>query len=202
MSQLTLLPLMYLSPNHKISYYAYCIYPAYCASSVLIQCLLFSLSMCAVLGHGHGHSHGGGGHGHSHGGKKSKRHGHSHSSDLEEGNSALSRFKRKLRRKKTKQDNAENINVRAAFVHVIGDLIQSIGVVIAGYIIWIRVSVEYNLIISNSFIAIFLQPDWKLADPICTFLFCILVLFSTINVLKDALRVLMEGTFLQYNNIY
>ena len=38
-----------------------------------------------------------------------------------------------------------------------------------------------------------MQPDWKIADPICTFLFCILVLFSTLNVLKDALRVLMEG---------
>ena len=38
-----------------------------------------------------------------------------------------------------------------------------------------------------------LQPDWKVADPICTFLFSILVLFSTINILKDALLVLMEG---------
>ncbi len=102
--------------------------------------------MCAVLGHGHGHSHGGEGHGHSHGG-----HGHSHgghgrkkqdsSADAEEGNSLLSRFKRRLKRKKKKQESSENINVRAAFVHVIGDLIQSIGVVIAGYIIWIRVSV-------------------------------------------------------------
>ena len=33
-----------------------------------------------------------------------------------------------------------NINVRAAFIHVIGDLVQSIGVVIAGYIIWFKVS--------------------------------------------------------------
>lgn len=56
-----------------------------------------------------------------------------------------------------------------------GDLIQSIGIVIAGYIIWFK-------------------PEWKLADPICTFLFSILVLFSTINILKDTLRVLMEGT--------
>ncbi len=95
--------------------------------------------MCAVLGHGHGHSHGGGGHGHSHGGHGSKRGGRSQEHDVEEGDSRLSRFKRRLRRKK-KQENVENINVRAAFVHVIGDLIQSIGVVIAGYIIWFRVS--------------------------------------------------------------
>ena len=38
-----------------------------------------------------------------------------------------------------------------------------------------------------------MQPEWKLADPICTFLFSILVLFTTINILKDTLRVLMEG---------
>ena len=38
-----------------------------------------------------------------------------------------------------------------------------------------------------------MQPEWKLADPICTFLFSILVLISTINVLRDTLRVLMEG---------
>ena len=37
------------------------------------------------------------------------------------------------------------------------------------------------------------QPEWKLADPVCTFLFSILVLTSTINILKDTLRVLMEG---------
>ena len=32
-----------------------------------------------------------------------------------------------------------------------------------------------------------------MADPICTFLFSILVLFSTGNILRDALLVLMEG---------
>ena len=101
-------------------------------------------SMCTVLGHGHGHSHGGDGHGHSHGG-----HGHAHikrKQGLEEewgvvSDSWLAHLKRRLRRKK-KQESSENINVRAAFVHVIGDLIQSIGVVIAGYIIWLRVSVK------------------------------------------------------------
>ena len=75
--------------------------------------------MCMVLGHGHGHSHGGG-HGHAHGRSRRQQPG-------EEG------------RRKKKRSISENINVRAAFIHVIGDLIQSIGVVIAGYIIWIWV---------------------------------------------------------------
>ena len=34
----------------------------------------------------------------------------------------------------------KNINVHAAFIHVLGDLIQSIGIVIAGYLIWFKVS--------------------------------------------------------------
>ena len=41
--------------------------------------------------------------------------------------------RRQLRRAKK---DSRNINVRAAFIHVIGDLIQSIGVVIAGYVVW------------------------------------------------------------------
>ncbi|XP_063680849.1 proton-coupled zinc antiporter SLC30A2-like [Bolinopsis microptera] len=72
------------------------------------------------------------------------------------------------------QKEKVNINVRAAFIHVLGDLIQSVGVVVAAVIIKFK-------------------PNWKLADPICTFFFATLVLITTINILKDALRVLMEG---------
>ena len=45
----------------------------------------------------------------------------------------------------------------------------------------------------STFVLLIFQPEWKLADPVCTFLFSILVLVSTINILKDTLRVLMEG---------
>ena len=74
--------------------------------------------MMAVLHqHGHGHSHGGG-HGHTHG--------------AEEGGGERKVKKRGIHNK--------NINVHAAFIHVLGDLIQSIGIVIAGYLIWFKVS--------------------------------------------------------------
>jgi len=56
-----------------------------------------------------------------------------------------------------------NMNIRAAVVHVIGDMLQSIGVIIAAGLIW------YN-------------PEYKFADPACTFLFSILVMFTTIPV--------------------
>uniref|UniRef100_A0A1I8IK21 Zinc transporter 2 n=1 Tax=Macrostomum lignano TaxID=282301 RepID=A0A1I8IK21_9PLAT len=68
----------------------------------------------------------------------------------------------------------QNINVRAAFIHVIGDLLQSLGVLCAAYLIYYR-------------------PDWRVADPICTFLFSVLVLITTFAIIRDALRVLMEA---------
>lgn len=67
-----------------------------------------------------------------------------------------------------------NINVRAAFIHVLGDLIQSVGVLIAAYVIRF-------------------YPQYKIADPICTFIFSALVLFTTISIMRDAVWVLMEG---------
>jgi len=73
--------------------------------------------------------------------------------------------------------NKKNINVRAAIIHVIGDLIQSVGVLIAAYIIKYRKDDSYLI-----------------ADPICTFVFSILVLGSTITVFRDVLTVLMEAT--------
>ena len=70
----------------------------------------------------------------------------------------------------------QNINVRAALIHVIGDFIQSVGIFIAAIIIYKR-------------------PEWKIADPICTFLFSVLVVITTITILRDSINVLMEGEF-------
>ncbi|XP_004377147.1 proton-coupled zinc antiporter SLC30A2 isoform X2 [Trichechus manatus latirostris] len=87
------------------------------------------------------------GHGHSH------SHGHSHDTSKQQ----------------------ENPSVRAAFVHVIGDFLQSLGVLVAAYILYFK-------------------PEYKYVDPICTFLFSILVLGTTLTILRDVILVLMEGT--------
>lgn len=39
----------------------------------------------------------------------------------------------------------------------------------------------------------YLQPDYKIADPICTFLFSVLVLVTTLTIMRDIIHVLMEG---------
>jgi hypothetical protein len=40
---------------------------------------------------------------------------------------------------------------------------------------------------------LFLQPEHKYVDPICTFFFSILVLGTTLTILRDVILVLMEG---------
>ncbi|KAJ7426253.1 Zinc transporter 3 [Willisornis vidua] len=64
-------------------------------------------------------------------------------------------------------------SVRAAFVHVVGDLLQSVGVLIAATIIYFK-------------------PQCKIADPISTLFFSVFVLGSTFTILRDVFRVLME----------
>jgi zinc transporter 2 len=123
---------------------------------------------------GHGHSHGSSGagaaaHGHSHGGGEAGPHGHGHGQGSEKhgghGDAA------------DHEDDGgpeDNINVRAAFIHALGDFVQSIGVCIAAVIIWIK-------------------PEAHIADPICTFLFSILVLFTTWGVMKSAFYALLNS---------
>ena len=73
-------------------------------------------------------------------------------------------------------DSKDNLNVRATIVHILGDIFQSIGVVIASILIWIN-------------------PDkLKIADPIITFVFGIVILFTTVKIVRDCIAVLMEGT--------
>ncbi|CAJ1083197.1 zinc transporter 8-like [Xyrichtys novacula] len=42
--------------------------------------------------------------------------------------------------------------------------------------------------------AAFVHPEYKIADPICTFLFAIFILCTTVTIMRDILLVLMEGT--------
>ena len=65
-------------------------------------------------------------------------------------------------------------NLQAAYLHVLTDLIQSIGVAFAGLVVWVK-------------------PHWQIVDPICTFVFSILVLSYTIPLIQRITHVLMEG---------
>ena len=67
------------------------------------------------------------------------------------------------------------MNVDAAYLHVLGDMIMSIGVVIAA-------------------VVIFFKPEAKIIDPICTYLFSIIVCITVYPICKNCIQVLMEGS--------
>jgi len=65
--------------------------------------------------------------------------------------------------------------MRAAVIHIIGDIIQSIGVVIAAGLIYY-------------------DPRLSMADPILTFIFTLLCILTTVPILRDCIRQLLEST--------
>ncbi|XP_062898352.1 proton-coupled zinc antiporter SLC30A2-like [Mobula hypostoma] len=86
--------------------------------------------------------------------------------------------------KEVNHSHQPNASIRTAFIHVVGDFLQSVSVLISALII-------------------FFKPEYKIVDPICTFIFSVLVLGTTIKVLRDILLVLMEGApiGLNYNAV-
>ncbi|CAL9774619.1 unnamed protein product, partial [Musa acuminata subsp. burmannicoides] len=176
--------------------------------------LVVNIVMAVLLGHDHGHGHGHGGHDHGHGshGDGHDEHGHVHSHvnhghthhhddhdhdhehDAEHGHShatghnhaedsrnkehlkpLLHQSEEALASREDAKEKTRNINVHSAYLHVLGDSVQSIGVMIGGAIIWWK-------------------PEWKIIDMICTLVFSIIVLVTTIKMLRDILEVLMEST--------
>lgn len=71
-------------------------------------------------------------------------------------------------------DTSHNINMRGAFLHVIGDLLGSVGAIIAAVLIW-----NFNLTI---------------ADPIASIIVSVLIIRSSWGITKSSLNILMEGT--------
>jgi len=67
----------------------------------------------------------------------------------------------------------DNVNTRAALIHVMGDLLGSVAALIAGGVIYFT--------------------GWYRIDPLLSALVCLLILRSTFEVLRDAYHFLMEG---------
>ncbi|EFO21318.1 cation diffusion facilitator family transporter containing protein [Loa loa] len=133
---------------------------------------------------------------HSHFGLSHNHHGHRNEKtfpiDLEEGTCKV--YQNDMKNIRCEQDNnaniiktidvtdhdhhilefGSNINIRAAFVHVLGDLLQSLGVLSAALIIKFT--------------------NYPLADPICTFVFSMLVMLTSFSVARDSVLILMEAS--------
>jgi cobalt-zinc-cadmium efflux system protein len=68
----------------------------------------------------------------------------------------------------------DDINIRSAYLHMVGDAVSAAGVVVAGIVV-----------------ATTGQP---LADPIVSLLIAVLILASSVGVLRESATVLLEGT--------
>jgi zinc transporter 2 len=129
----------------------------------------------------HGHDHGDGGHNHGgdhtqehkdHDDHDHKEHDHdhehkhdSHDHDHDHGDEKKEEGEEKERR---------NINLDAAFLHALGDMFLSLGVCLAATIIYFK-------------------PEWTIVDPLCTFIFSVIVFFTVTPITKNCVAVLMEG---------
>ncbi len=67
----------------------------------------------------------------------------------------------------------ETLNVRAALLHVMGDLLGSVAAIVAGAVIW--------------------YSGWTPIDPLLALVICGLILYSTVNILREGLHVMLEG---------
>ncbi|GLT79841.1 hypothetical protein SLA2020_513140 [Shorea laevis] len=156
--------------------------------------LVVNIVMAFLLGHDHGHSD----HSHGHGMTITTHHHHHHDEEDSTGKHQHHEHSKdehhhhhedkehaKDEHLHSHGDHSEpllekpkkrrNINVQGAYLHVLGDSIQSIGVMIGGAIIWYK-------------------PEWKIVDLICTLIFSVIVLGTTIKMLRNIVEVLMEST--------
>jgi zinc transporter 1 len=167
---------------------------------------LLGLVIFGILGHGH--SHGGGSHGHSHGGKKSKKtddhhghshddgHGHSHGDDHGHGevNMSFDAANETVERtnpvkiEKEKKKSQRNLNMHGVFLHVLGDALGSVAVIITGLI------VKYAPPQNN------INADWKLyIDPTLSIIIVIIITISTVPVFKRSCLILLQGAPKEYD---
>lgn len=68
---------------------------------------------------------------------------------------------------------SENLNVRGAWLHVLGDTLGSIGAMVAGILIW--------------------TVGWHWVDPVASVIIALLILYSSWELLAETVSVLMES---------
>ncbi len=66
-----------------------------------------------------------------------------------------------------------DLNLESAFLHVIGDAISSVGVIVAAILIW--------------------RTGYMWIDPLVSVLIGLIILFSSVRVLRSSLHILIEG---------
>ncbi|MBY0084755.1 cation diffusion facilitator family transporter [Brevibacillus brevis] len=70
-------------------------------------------------------------------------------------------------------DTKNNVNVRSAYLHVLGDLLGSVGAIAGGILMW--------------------AFGWYIADPIISIVVAVLIMLSAWRVTKESVNILLEG---------
>ena len=149
---------------------------------VVVNLALFS-TLHHDHSHSHDHSHTHNPHDHSH--SQSHQHHHSHKGPCTHGHASVSRLAPSADEVVQAASRGQsNLALDAAVVHIIGDIVQSLGVLLAALlIVWQPFDIGYTADgVSN----------WYYADPMCTVLFSILVMFTTFRTTKQSISVLMH----------
>jgi cobalt-zinc-cadmium efflux system protein len=70
--------------------------------------------------------------------------------------------------------HTQSLNMRAVYLHIFGDLLGSIGVLLSGAILWIT--------------------RWNPIDPIITLAFTVAIVYGSWKVIAESIKILMEST--------
>lgn len=159
---------------------------------LLVGCAgLISNFVGLALFHEHGHSHGGGGHSHGGGG-----HSHSHGDDEETVGGAgedtptsnlsdffpdnvVERFNEltPLVKKDTKPVKKKSMNMEGVFLHVLGDALGNVGVIITALFIW---KTEYS---------------WRFySDPVVSLVITAIIFSSALPLCRKSCKILLQAT--------
>lgn len=71
-------------------------------------------------------------------------------------------------------DHKHDLNMRGAFLHVVGDLLGSVAAIVAGVMIW--------------------ALGWMWADPVGSILISVIIILGAWRLILDSVNVLLEGT--------
>jgi cobalt-zinc-cadmium efflux system protein len=67
----------------------------------------------------------------------------------------------------------ENINLKGAFLHVVGDALASVGTMAAGFLMWWK--------------------GWMFADPAASILISVIILFSAYRLMSETVHLILQG---------
>lgn len=132
--------------------------------------LFASLTGWCLAGHGHSNEHeheeGGHGHGHGHGGGGGDK--HKSGGDKKKSGGIMGIFSSCL---------PDNMNLRGVLLHVAGDALGSIAVIVSALIIW------------------FCSGDWRYySDPVCSLLIVAIIVAGTIPLVQESCTILLQNT--------